>query len=266
MPNSTQRAVSRILGDGAGHRLDYSGHQLTRKVPGSVQELDALRMEAHDSGPGSAAWADYHHLLQAGLDRDALPEAGGGVPRDIADTALEIHSATASQQQYFQLSRIDPLLLNQGWNGVSFADMGPEAARLVVAEQMSQAAPHERSAWLAVSQALDNSATTSMGVSYEAPEPGLEWHAPGADDNASDPSGLSQYFAGRDGQESSLSRLFIQNAQGGDPRTWGVDMSTTGAGGGQWHADLQRAQEAAAMGQPVDFNQGDAVLDVVSPL
>lgn len=266
MPNSTQRAVSRILGDGAGQRLDYSGRQLTRKVPSSVQEFDALRLQAHDEGPGSDSWNDYHALLQAGLDRDELPEAGGGVPRHIADTAQALAEAAASRQQHFQAGRIDPALLNKGWQGRSFADWGYENSRQIVAEQMATALPHERAQWLEIDRALNDSPTTSWGVSYEASETGLEWHAPMADNNSADPSGLSQHFAGRsDSSAPALTSLLIRN-QNNDPALAGIDMATVGSGGGTWWADLAMVQNAAANGQAADFHQGDTAFEPITPL
>ena len=261
--NQTQRYVDRVLGNGASNRLDYSAHLPTSR-PRSLQEFDALRRDAHADGPGSQSWSEYHFWLQNGMDRDGLPDAaGGGIPRSIGETGLEMQGAIAGSQQYFSRNMIDPILLDHGWQGRSFADWGPEATASIVALQMSEALPHERATWALVDQAMRNSPTTSLGIDYEAQEVGLQWHAPGADDNAADPSGYAKWFnsMNQEGERNGLAALAMRGAND-DPALFGLDMASIGAGGGVWHADLQRAQESVANG--LAMHQGDASLDVIS--
>jgi len=256
--NRTQQAVNRFLGDGQANRLDYSTRNAT-SVPNTQQSFDALRRAAHDAGPGSDAWADYHALLQQGLDRDQLPDvAGGGVPRSVADTAGEI-GAVAERAPYF--SQAHPLLHQYGWEGVSFADMGPEMARQVIALQAADALPHERAAWAALATAMDDSSVSTLGISWEVPDQALEWNAPMNDDNAGDP--FSTWFNSRNTPGSDPSGLAALAMRGStDPDLYGVDMGTVGGGGGTWHADLHMAQQSAANG--LAMHQGDASLDVIS--
>ena len=110
MANGTQRYVDRMLGNGQSNRTDYSGRRLTRAVPKTLQEFDQLRRAAHDAGPGSADYSDYMALLQAGIDRDSLPDAsGGGVPRSVAATQAELDDGAEDAREYFKAG-VHPML------------------------------------------------------------------------------------------------------------------------------------------------------------
>jgi len=250
--NRVQESVSKILGNGEGGRADYSNYRVER--PKTQQELDRLRHAAHDEGPGSEAWNSYMATLQLGLDAD-LPDATGGIPRDIDATGQLLNEHAARSEEYF----VDaPAILNSlGWQGRSFADLGPAASREIVAEQVAQALPHERAQWYQVAQALDNATTSTLGIQYQTDEGEiLEYTAPS--DTQGDPSGYQQHLAARGMTQDGLNGLMLK-AQ--DNSVYD-GLSNYAAGGGTY--DHYEAQQLAAYrsGQSTqqegDFHQADA--------
>ena len=250
--NRVQESVSKILGNGEGGRADYSGFRVER--PKTQQAFDRLRHAAHDEGPGSEAWDIYHATLQQGLSDD-LPDATGGIPRDIAATGKLLNAAADRSEEYF----VDaPAILNNlGWQGRSFADLGPAASREIVAQQVAEALPHERAQWYQVAQALDNATTSSLGLEFSTDEgPVLQYDMPSNTED--DPSGYQQHLEARGMTQDGLNGLMLK-AQ--DNSVYD-GLSNYAAGGGTY--DHYEAQQLASYRsgqsttQQADFHQADA--------
>jgi hypothetical protein len=251
--NNAQQLVSRLLGNGEGGRTDYSSYSVGR--PKTQEQLDRLRYEAHSEGPGSESWDVYHAVLQQGLDQD-LPSATGGVPRSVADTAALIHSH--QQRSAKQFLSVPALLNNVGWNGVSFAQLGPEATATIVAENVASCLPHERAQWYAVQKALEAAEVSSMGIEYQVDDsPVLEYTTPS--DTQEDPSGYSQYLSSKGMTQEGLNGLMlkVQDHQLYD------GLSNFAAGGGHYDhfeaMQLAQLRTGSAQQDPSDCNQGDNV-------
>jgi hypothetical protein len=250
--NRTQESVSKILGNGSGGRADYSNYAVQR--PKTQEQLDRLRHAAHEEGPGGEAWDAYHATLQQGLDRD-LPSATGGVPRSIAETGRLLNEAADSATEYFVQA---PAILNNfGWQGRSFADLGPAESRRIVAEQVAQALPHERAQWYEVAQALDNATTSTLGIQYQTDEgPVLQYEAPS--DTQGDPSGYQQYLESKGMTQDGLNGLMLK----AQDNALYDGLSNYSAGGGTYsHYEAQQLaayRSGQLTQQEGDFHQADA--------
>ena len=250
--NQVQQSVSRILGNGQGGRTDLSNFRVER--PKTQEALSRIRENAHNAGPGSDEYVAYMAILQQGLD-EGLPSATGGVPRSIDATGRLLNEAAARTTEYFVST---PDLLNaSGWNGVSFAQHGPEASRQIVAEQMAMALPHERAQWQAVAQALDNATTSTLGIQYQTDEGEiLQYDIPSG--AAGDPSGYQQHLEARGVRGEGLNALKLQMQD--DSAFDG--LRDYGAGGGTFDAYAATQLAALRSGQSTqqegDFYQSDA--------
>ena len=277
MATGAQRYVDLRLGNGQSNRTDYSNRRLTRAVPRTLQQFDELRRAAHDAGPGSAQYSDYMALLQAGLDRDSLPDAaGGGVPRSVAATQAELGDAAEDAREYFKAG-VHPMLHEYGIPGQgSFAELGPDVARAVVTEMMATSTSKEqRAALVELSKAIDNSPTSSLGIVIEAPDERLEYTISMGDDSNADPSGFTQWREGQAGLAPGLPGLMLRARDTDD--TWdGLDAAAMSGNGGTFSVyeakqlaaaragDLQALQLDSQGMSEGDFHQGDATGDVIS--
>lgn len=265
-----------MLGNGQSNRTDYSGRRLTRAVPKTLQEFDELRRAAHDAGPGSADYSDYMALLQAGIDRDNLPDAsGGGVPRGVAATQAALDDGAEDAREYFKPEGVHPMLHEYGIPGRgSFAELGPAVARAVVSDMMATSTSKEqRVALVELSKAIDNSLTSSLGVVFDAPDERLEFTIAMGDDSSADPSGFTQWREGQAGLAPGVDGLMLRALDSDD--TWD-GISNTGGGGGTYDHYTARQMAAARAGDlqalqldsqgmsEGDFHQGDATGDVIS--
>jgi len=148
-------------------RPDYSNHDRYRLR--HTGDLDALRDVALEEGPGSVAYARWMAALQNGDDEN-LPDNdlfNGAIPMSVEAQAEEMRRAEAQAQHHWIPDRVDPRLHSLGWGGRSFADMTPDQARTIAHHQLAEALPHERGDWLQVLEAIDNSHSSSMGISWE---------------------------------------------------------------------------------------------------
>lgn len=276
MGNSAQRHVDRMLGRGQGNRHDYSNRTLRRNdVPSTLQEWDELRRAAHDAGPGSAVYSDYMALLQAGYDRDNMPDAsGGGIPRSINATAAELDDAAEDAREYFKPESVHPMLHEYGIPGRgSFAELGPAVARAVVSEMMATSTSKaQRAALVELSKAIENSRTSSLGVVIDEPDQRLEYTISMGDDEDADPSGFTQWREGQAGLAPGVEGLMLR-ALNSDATFDGI--SNTGGGGGTYdHYEARQMAAARAgdlqalqldtQGMQGDFHQGDATGDVIA--
>lgn len=275
MGNSGQRYVDRMLGRGQGNRHDYSNHGMSRPVPSTLQEWDELRRDAHDAGPGSTIYSDYMALLQAGYDRDNMPDAsGGGVPRSLHATQAALNDGAEDAREYFKPESVHPMLHDYGIPGRgSFAELGPAVARAVVTEMMATSTSKaQRAALVELSKAIENSQTSSLGVVIDEPDQRLEFRVSMGDDEGADPSGFSQWREGQAGLAPGVAGLMLR-ANNSDPAFDGI--SNTGGGGGTYDHYEARQMAAARVGDlgslaldtqgmHGDFHQGDAVADPIT--
>jgi hypothetical protein len=159
-------------------RPDYSNHD--RYHLRHTGDLDALRDVALEEGPGSVAYARWMAALQNGDDEN-LPDLelfNGAIPMSIEAQREEMRRAEAQAQQHWIPDRIDPRLHSLGWGGRSFASMTPDEAREIANLQLAEALPHERGDWFQVLEAIDNSHTSSMGISWEGDSTDLSYTLP----------------------------------------------------------------------------------------
>lgn len=272
MGNSGQRYVDRMLGRGQGNRHDYSNRTLRRdEIPSTLQEFDALRRAAHDAGPGSDVYSDYMALLQAGYDRDNMPDAsGGGVPRSIYATQAALNDGAEDAREYFKPESVHPMLHDYGIPGRgSFAELGPDYARAAVTELMATSTSKEqRAALVELHKAIENSPTSSLGVVIDAPDQRLEYTVSMGHDEGADPSGFSQWREGQAGLAPGVAGLMLR-ANNSDPAFDGI--SNTGSGGGTYDHYEARQMAAARAGDlgslaldSQGMHQGDPTGDVIA--
>ena len=159
-------------------RPDYSNHDRYRLR--HTGDLDALRDVALEEGPGSVAYARWMAALQNGDDEN-LPDNdlfNGAIPMSIEAQREEMRRAEAQAQHHWIPDRVDPRLHQYGWEGVPFSSMTPDQARFIAHHQLSEALPHERGAWLEVLEGIDNSQSSSMGISWEGDDTDLSYTTP----------------------------------------------------------------------------------------
>lgn len=274
MGNSGQRYVDRMLGRGQGNRHDYSNRTLRRNdVPSTLQEWDELRRAAHDAGPGSSIYSDYMALLQAGYDRDNMPDAsGGGVPRSVHATQAALNDGAEDAREYFKPESVHPMLHDYGIPGRgSFAELGPAVARAVVTEMMATSTSKaQRAALVELSKAIENSQTSSLGVVIDEPDQRLEFRVALGDDNGPDPSGYGEWREGQAGLAPGVQGLMLRANTSN--ATWdGLDAAAMSGNGGSFSVYEAKQLAAARAGDlgslaldTQGMHQGDAVADPIT--
>lgn len=208
--NAAQQLLSNL---GLHARPDYSSHD--RYHLRHTGDLDALREAALEEGPGSVAYARWMAALQNGDDEN-LPDAdlfSGAIPMSTAAQASEMERAITQSRQQWIPGRIDQRLHQYGWHGRSFADMEPDEVRTIAHAQLAEALPHERGDWLQVLAAVDNSHTSSMGVSWEGDDTDLSYTTPSDVEGHSD---LYSQWRAQEQEKQGLSALAIANASEND--------------------------------------------------
>jgi hypothetical protein len=191
-------------------RPDYSNSDYANVTLRHTGDLDRLRDAALDAGPGSEAYDAWMTALQLGHD-EGLPDVAtfsGAIPMSIQAQAEEMRRAEAQAQQHWVLDRADPRLHQYGWEGRSFADMTPDQARFIAHHQIAEALPHERGAWMEVIAAIENSPTSSLGISWEGDFTDLTYETPSEGSGHSDP--YSQWRAASQNNQG-LNALNIQH-------------------------------------------------------